>query len=62
MARLPCVPCLIWSDLEQDEIMFAAKVLGHLRECFPINSFVVDAEAAPRRFVLKDLVKQTCDA
>src|SRR5436309_13260944 len=62
MARLPCARCVIRPDLEQDEIILAAKVLGHLRDCFPINSFVVDAEAAPCGFVLKDLVKQTCDA
>ncbi len=62
MARLPCARRLVWPDLEQDEIVLAAKVLGHLRECFPINSFVVDAEAAPGRFVLEDLVKQTCNA
>src|SRR5512132_2470719 len=62
MARLPCARCVIRPDLEQDEIILAAKVLGHLRKCFPINSFVVDAESAPRRFVLEDLVKQTCDA
>src|SRR5262249_16172283 len=62
MARLPCACCLVRPDLEQDEIILAAEVLGHLRECFPINSFGVDAETAPRRFVLEDLVKQTCDA
>src|ERR1700730_8431535 len=62
MARLPRARYIIRPDLEQDEIILAPKVLGHLRECFPINSFVVDAEAAPRRFVLEDLVKQTCDA
>src|SRR5712691_1024441 len=62
MARLPCACCLVRPDVEQDEIILAAEVLGHLRECFPINSFVVDAETAPRRLVMEDLVKQTCDA
>src|SRR5437870_11059986 len=62
LSGLPSARCLIWPDLEQDEIILAAEVLGHLRECFPINPFVVDAEAAPRRFVLEDLIKQTCDA
>ena len=62
MARLPCVRRVIWSNLEQDEIILAAKVLGHLRKSFPINSFVVDTETAPRRLVMEDLVKQTCDA
>src|ERR1700681_2389496 len=62
MARLPCACCLIRPDLEQDEIILAAEVFGHLRECFPINSFVVDAETAPSRFILEDLVKQACDA
>jgi hypothetical protein len=62
MARLPCARCLIWPDLQQDKIILAGKVPGHLRECFPIDSFVVDAQAAPCRFVLEDLVKETCDA
>ena len=59
MARLPCARRVIWPDLEQDEIVLAAEVFGHFRERLPINSFVVDAEAAPGRFVLKDLKEQT---
>ena len=54
-----CSLALVRPDLEQDEIVLAAEVLGHLRERFPINPFVVDAEAAPRRLVLEDLEKQT---
>ncbi len=62
MTRLPCARRLVGPDLEQDEIVLAAKMLGHLREGFPINSFIVDAEAAPSRFVLKDLKEQRGDA
>ena len=59
MARLPCARRVVRPDLEQDEIILAAEVLGHFGEGLPINSFVVDAEAAPSRFVLEDLEKQT---
>ena len=62
MAGLPCTRCVVWPDLEQDEIVLAAEVFGHFREGLPINSFVVDAEAAPGRFVLEDLKEQRRDA
>ena len=50
------------SDLEKDEIVLATEVTRHFRKRFPIDAFVVDAEAAPRRFVLEDLKEQWRDS
>src|ERR1039457_6982038 len=36
-------------------------MVGHLREGFPINAFVINTEAAPARFVLEHLVQQRRD-
>ena len=60
--RLPMQRRALRSDLQQDQIVFAAEVPRHLRKRFPIDAFVVDAEAAPGRFVLEDLEEQRRDA
>jgi hypothetical protein len=48
--------------LEQNEVVLATEVLRHFGERFPINSFIVDAEAAPGRFVRENLKQQRRDA
>ena len=60
--RLPAWRRAFGADLEQDQIVLASEVPRHRRERFPIEAFVVDAEAAPRRLVLEDLEEQRSDA
>ena len=57
--RVPRPPQLIFSygpRLQQDEVAFTPEVLGHLHENRPIESFLIEANAAPLRDVLKDLI------
>ena len=60
--RLPVRWRVVRPDLEQDKIVLAAEVPRHFGERFPIESFVVDAEAAPAGLVLENLVEQRRDA
>ena len=45
-----------------NQIVFAAVVTRHCRERFPINALFVNAQPAPCRFVLKNLMRQLVDA
>lgn len=50
------------SDLQEDEIVFAAEVPRHLGKRFPIYAFVVDAESTPCRLVAEDLEQERRNA
>ena len=47
--------------MQQDEVAFAPEVRGHLHEDFPIESLLVEANAAPMRDVLKNLIRDRID-
>jgi hypothetical protein len=53
---------IVWSDLQEDQIIFASEVSRHLRKRFPIDAFVIDAETAPGWFVLEDLEQERRDS
>src|ERR1017187_7461085 len=59
--RFPTERCVVGSDLEQDQIVLPVEMVGHLREGFPINTFVINAESAPAWVVLEHLVQERCD-
>jgi hypothetical protein len=47
--------------LQQDEVAFPPEVGGHLHEDFPIESLLVEANAAPMRHILKNLIRDGID-
>jgi hypothetical protein len=47
--------------LQQDEGAFASEVRGHLHEDLPVESFLIEADAAPTRHVLKNLIRNRID-
>ncbi|MGA9577561.1 MAG: hypothetical protein WBV90_08070 [Terrimicrobiaceae bacterium] len=49
------------SGLKQCEIAFASKVRRHPHEDFPIEALLIEADAAPLRDVLKNLVRDRID-
>jgi len=49
-------------DLQPNQIMFAAVVTCHCCERFPIHALFINAQAAPFRFVLKNLMRELVDA
>ena len=53
---------VVCADLQMNQIVFAAVVTRHCRERFPINALFVNAQPAPGRFVLKNLMRQLVDA
>ena len=53
---------IICADLQMNQIMFAFVVSRHRRERFPINALFVNAQPAPCRLVLKNLMHQLVDA
>ena len=62
--RMARPPELIFSwrpGLQQSEIAFSPKVRGHFDQDFPVESFLVEANAAPMRHILKDLKRDRVD-
>jgi hypothetical protein len=47
--------------LQEDEVAFPSEVRGHLHEDFPVESLLVEANAAPKRNVLKNLIRDRID-
>src|SRR5512137_90830 len=45
-----------------NQIVLAAVVTRHRRERFPVNALFVNAQPAPCRFILKNLMRQLVDA
>lgn len=60
--RCPRGVRVVTADLQVDQVVFAPIVACHRRERFPVNAFLVNAQAAPCRLVLKDLVGKLVDA
>ena len=58
----PTCGCAFGPDSEQDEVVLPAEVLRHCRERLPIESFVVDTQAAPSGLILEDLEKERSNA
>ncbi len=56
MRWFPTERGVVGSDLEQDQIVLPVEMSGHLRERFPIDAFVINAQAAPARLILEHLV------
>src|SRR5438876_12022662 len=55
-----CV-CFVRADLQADQVVLAAVVPSHRCKSFPIHALLINAQAAPGRFVLKDLMSQLID-
>ena len=53
---------VVRADLKTNQIVFAPVVPRHRREGFPIDAFLVNAQAAPSRFILKNLMNKLVDA
>lgn len=53
---------VVVSDMQVNQVMLPPVMPGHRRQRLPIDSFLVDAEAAPARFVLENLVGKLVDA
>ena len=53
---------IIRPDLQVNQVVLASVVPSHRGECFPIHALLINAHAAPRWFVLKNLVSELIDA
>ena len=62
MRRRPLRVGVVGADLQMNQVVLATVVPRHRRERFPIDAFFVNAQAAPRRFVLKNLMGELVDA
>ena len=49
-------------DLQMNQIVFTVVVTSHRSQRFPINAFFINAQPAPRRLILKNLMRQLVDA
>ena len=45
-----------------NQIVFAVVVTSHSGQRFPINAFFINAQPAPSRLILKNLMRQLVDA
>ena len=62
MQRFPVCVGIIGSDFKMNQILSTLVVFGHRRKRFPIDAFLINAQAAPLRFVLKNLMSELVDA
>ena len=62
VGRPPLRVRLVALNLEMNQVVLATVVPRHRRERFPIDAFLVNAQAAPRWFVFENLVGQLIDA
>ena len=62
MRRRPVEVRVVAADLQMDEVSLASVVPRHRGERFPIDTFLINAEPAPARLVLKHLVSELVDA
>ena len=62
MRRLPLDWRVLGADLQMNQVVFAVVMPSHRGERFPIDTFFVNAQSAPGRFVLKNLVGKLIDA
>src|SRR2546429_5366873 len=53
---------VVRADLQVNQVVLAAVVPGHRCKSFPIHALLINAQAAPGRLVLKDLMSQLIDA
>ena len=53
MFGLPIRTPALRPDLEQDKFLLAPELPKHLGQCLPIESLVVDADAAPVRALFR---------
>ena len=60
--RGPVCADIIRANLDVDQIGQPAVVVGHAFERFPIDPFFINAQAAPARFVAKNLMGKLVDA
>ena len=62
MRRYPVSLGIVGADLQVNQIVFAAVVLSHRCEGFPIDPFFINAQSAPGRLMLEDLMSELIDA
>ena len=62
IGRRPLRVGVVRPDLQLNQVVFAAVVSRHRREGFPIDAFFVNAQAAPHRLILKNLMNELIDA
>src|ERR1017187_1926440 len=62
MCRRPFLIGFISTNLQMNQILLAAIMPRHCGERLPIDTFFINAEAAPFRFVLKNLMDELIDA
>src|SRR6266542_6081868 len=53
---------VIRADLQVNQVVLAAVVPSHRCKSFPIHPLLINAQAAPGRLILKDLMSQLIDA
>src|SRR6266511_5572950 len=53
---------VVRANLQVNQVVLTAVVPGHRCKGFPIHALLINAQAAPGRLVLKDLVSQLIDA
>ena len=53
---------VVGADLQMNQVVLAPVVPGHSGERLPIDPLFVNAQAAPRRLVLEDLVRELVDS
>ena len=58
----PCVVPVVRADLQVNQVVLATVMPRHRRECFPIDALFVNAQSAPCRFILKNLMSELIDA
>src|SRR6266498_715875 len=52
---------VVRADLQVDQVVRAAVVQSHRCKSFPIHALLINAQAAPGRLVLEDLMSQLID-
>jgi len=59
--RSPATVGSLRLDLEKDEVVLAPEVLSHRFQCFPINAFIINADASPVWLITENLVEKRSD-
>ena len=62
MRGRPVCVCVVRADLQVNQVVLAAVVPSHRRKGFPIDALFINAQAAPLRLVLKNLMCKLVNA
>ena len=62
MRGRPVCVCVVRADLQVNQVVLAAVVPSHRRKSFPIDALFINAQAAPLRLVLENLMCKLVNA